>query len=138
VQQFGSDSLWMKITVSSLIYKLSINETMVGPILDGKLWLVNIIGIQQYLQLFFFVVISEIIYVFMSTYYSDFACTKYFNVAFNCSIKWCIFPIGALYRHDIQTLIVLIGCGGMNWIDLAEDRDRWQALVNVVMNLQVP
>jgi len=28
--------------------------------------------------------------------------------------------------------------GGMHWIDLAEDRDRWRALVNVVMNLQVP
>jgi len=27
---------------------------------------------------------------------------------------------------------------GMNWIDLAEDRDRWRALVNTVMNLQVP
>jgi hypothetical protein len=26
----------------------------------------------------------------------------------------------------------------MKWIDLAEDRDRWQDLVNVVMNLQVP
>jgi hypothetical protein len=28
--------------------------------------------------------------------------------------------------------------GGMDWIDLAQDRDRWQALVNMVMNLQVP
>jgi hypothetical protein len=27
--------------------------------------------------------------------------------------------------------------GGMDWIDLAQDRDRWQALVNVVMNLWV-
>jgi hypothetical protein len=26
----------------------------------------------------------------------------------------------------------------MNWIDLAQDRDRWQAVVNAVMNLQVP
>jgi hypothetical protein len=28
--------------------------------------------------------------------------------------------------------------GGMDWIDLAQDRDRWQAAKNVVMNLRVP
>jgi hypothetical protein len=31
-----------------------------------------------------------------------------------------------------------VGCGGMDWIDLAQDSDRWRALVNVVMKLQVP
>jgi hypothetical protein len=31
-----------------------------------------------------------------------------------------------------------VGWRGMDWIELAEDRDRWQALVNAVMNLQVP
>ena len=29
-----------------------------------------------------------------------------------------------------------VGCEGMDWIDLAQDRDRWRALVNAVMNLQ--
>jgi len=31
-----------------------------------------------------------------------------------------------------------VGWGGMEWIDLAEDRDRWQMVVNVVINLRVP
>ena len=31
-----------------------------------------------------------------------------------------------------------LGCGGMDWIVLAEDRDRWRALVRAVMNLGVP
>jgi hypothetical protein len=31
-----------------------------------------------------------------------------------------------------------IGWKGMDWIHLAQDRDRWWALVNTVMNLQVP
>jgi hypothetical protein len=31
-----------------------------------------------------------------------------------------------------------IGWGGMDWIDLAQDKDQWKALVNTVMNLLVP
>jgi len=31
-----------------------------------------------------------------------------------------------------------VGCGGMDWIYVAQDRDRWRALVNVVMNLRDP
>jgi hypothetical protein len=31
-----------------------------------------------------------------------------------------------------------VGCGDIDWIDMAQDRDRWRALVVAVMNLQVP
>jgi hypothetical protein len=31
-----------------------------------------------------------------------------------------------------------VGCGGMDWIKLTKERDRWWALVNTVMNLRVP
>jgi hypothetical protein len=31
-----------------------------------------------------------------------------------------------------------MGWGGMDWIDLIQDRDEWKALVNTIMNLRVP
>jgi len=37
-------------------------------------------------------------------------------------------------RMDLQE----VGCGYMDWIGLAQDRDRWRTLVNAVMNLWVP
>jgi hypothetical protein len=33
---------------------------------------------------------------------------------------------------------VRIGCDGMDWIFLAQDTDEWRALVNTMMNLQIP
>ena len=37
-------------------------------------------------------------------------------------------------RMDLQDL----GCGYMDWIELAQDRERWRTLVSAVMNLRVP
>jgi hypothetical protein len=42
------------------------------------------------------------------------------------------------WEDNIQMDIQEVGIGGVDWIELAEDRDRWWALVNVVMNLCVP
>jgi len=42
------------------------------------------------------------------------------------------------WEDNIKMNLRGVGCGGMDWIELAQDRDRWRALVNVVMNLRVP
>jgi hypothetical protein len=39
---------------------------------------------------------------------------------------------------NIKMDVIKIGWGGVEWIDLAQDRDQWRALVNTVMNLRVP
>ena len=42
------------------------------------------------------------------------------------------------WEDNIKMDLQEVGCGGVEWIELAWDRDRWRAIVNVVMNLQVP
>ena len=41
------------------------------------------------------------------------------------------------WEDNIKMDLQEVGCGGMDWIELAHDRGRWRALVNAVMNLRV-
>jgi hypothetical protein len=50
-------------------------------------------------------------------------------------------PLGRLKHRqedNIKMDLQGVGCGGKDWIKLAQDRDRWQALMNALMNLRVP
>ena len=42
------------------------------------------------------------------------------------------------WEDSIKVDLQEVGCGGIDWIDLAQDRDRWRALVNAVMNTWAP
>jgi hypothetical protein len=50
-------------------------------------------------------------------------------------------PLGRPRRRWVDNIkmdLREIGWDGVDWIDLAQDRDQWRALVNVVMNLRIP
>ena len=42
------------------------------------------------------------------------------------------------WKDNIKIDVQEVECGGRDWIELAQDRDRWRALGNEVMNLRVP
>ena len=42
------------------------------------------------------------------------------------------------WLDTVKIYLKKVRCGGMDWIELAEDRDRWRGIVNAVMNLRVP
>ena len=50
-------------------------------------------------------------------------------------------PLGRSRRRCVDNIkmdLQKVGCGYMDWIGLAQDRDRWRTLVSAVMNLRVP
>jgi len=42
------------------------------------------------------------------------------------------------WEDNIKMDLQEVGCEGMDWIELAQDKDRWRVLVNAVMNIRVP
>jgi hypothetical protein len=51
--------------------------------------------------------------------------------------KWAFVRPRRRWENGLKMDLRKIGCGGVQWIHLAQDRDRWRAVVNAVTNLRV-
>jgi len=73
--------------------------------------------------------------------WTGFACLSLVNfVCFYPCITDCLYYVRKprhRWEDNIKLGLQKVGCGGMEWVELAEDRDRWRALVNTVINLWV-
>ena len=52
--------------------------------------------------------------------------------------KWPLGRSRSRWKDNIKMVLQELGREGVDWIEVAQDRDRWRALLNAVMNLRVP
>ena len=57
---------------------------------------------------------------------------------YTISILWCSVQSSRRWEDNIKMDLQEVGGGCGDWMELAQDRDRWRALVSMVMNLRVP
>jgi hypothetical protein len=69
--------------------------------------------------------------IVLQLYYSAILCMFHRNFLLH------IFPVISL-THNIRLDLGEVGWGGVDWIGLTQDKDKWRTLVNAVMNLRVP
>jgi hypothetical protein len=60
------------------------------------------------------------------------------NVAVKSEVKRPLGRPRLMWEYNIKMVLQEVILRGMDWFDLAQDRNRWRELVNAVMNLRVP